>query len=53
MNTDSAPAKTAYEPPALIRLGSLEDLTKQSSENSFWQWNSPWPTGQPHPPPFS
>ena len=46
MNTDPVPAKMAYEPPALVRLGSLEDLTK-SYEDQFWHWPKPWH----HPPP--
>jgi hypothetical protein len=55
MIIDPVPAKTAYEPPALIRLGSLEDLTKQSSESSLWQCNGPWHKWPPHdcPPQFS
>ena len=49
MNTNSVPAKTAYEPPALVKLGSLEDLTRQSYEQSFWHWHKhPKP---PCPPP--
>jgi hypothetical protein len=47
MNTDPVPAKMVYEPPALVRLGSLEDLTKQSYEDPFWHWPKPWH----HPPP--
>ncbi len=47
MNTDPVPAKMVYEPPALVRLGSLEDLTKQSYEEQFWYRPKPWH----HPPP--
>ena len=50
MNTDSAPAKTVYEPPALIKLGSLEDLTKESYESSFWPWHKPHHPWHPKPP---
>lgn len=51
MNTNSVPAKTAYEPPALVKLGSLEDLTRQSYEGSFWHWHKPWHPKPPNCPP--
>jgi len=54
MNTDPVLAKAAYEPPALVKLGSLEDLTKQSSESSFWHWHHhPKPPHHCPPPVFS
>jgi hypothetical protein len=48
MNPESVPVKAAYEPPALDRLGSLEELTKEGYESSFWRWHRPW--HHPSPP---
>ena len=48
MSAESVPAKIAYEAPVLVRLGSLEELTKDNFENSWW-WHWPKP-GHPHDP---
>ena len=50
MNAESGPAKSAYEAPVLVKLGSLEELTKQSFENSWWPWDKPWHPHYPKPP---
>jgi hypothetical protein len=50
MSAESGPGKTTYEPPVLVKLGSLEELTKDSFENSWWHWPKPWHPHHPNPP---